>query len=163
MFVIAEAINQAAVANDIPSTILAAVVLQESGGDPLAIRYEPRFFQTYLVGATRHTLAGFVPNPNQCSFQTELRARAFSWGLMQLMGQTAREQGFDGVFLSGLLDISTNLSIGAKYLAKKVKHKDGNMEAALLAYNGGGNPIYPQEVMAHIDTGAVSLLLGSGL
>ena len=49
------------------------------------MRYEPAFFTKYV--APLYT--------NNKITATEAYARGFSWGLMQVMGQVARESGFD--------------------------------------------------------------------
>jgi hypothetical protein len=76
----------------LPPEILRAQVLQESGGNPCAIRYEPGFFRRYLDGKPMN----FVPHG--CSADTERVGRAISWGPLQVMGETARCNGFRGWF-----------------------------------------------------------------
>lgn len=138
--------------------LLAAVIHQESSGNPWAIRYEPAFFRRYLEAKTRKTLEGYVPT--RCSFETELRSRAYSYGLLQLMGQVARERGFRGEFLTELLDPATNLKWGSEFLQTLLlKHQ--NTEKALLRWNGGGDPDYGKKVLKHIDSGDCHYLLSS--
>ena len=52
---------------------------------------------------------------------TEEIARSISWGLMQVMGQVAREHGFDGRFLSALCDPDAGVSMGCVVLAAKLE------------------------------------------
>lgn len=87
MIVLAKA---AAVAHNLPPALVCAVAEWESGGwQPFAMRYEPAFERRYdPVDATKQP--------------TEHYARAVSWGLMQVMGETARELGFTGNYLSQL-------------------------------------------------------------
>jgi hypothetical protein len=66
----------------------------------------------------------------------------------QVMGQVAREMGFDGTFLSALCDPEQGLAIGCKLLRKKLDAMDGDVTRGLLAWNGGGNPAYPGQVLA---------------
>ena len=80
---------------------------------------------------------------------TEARARAFSWGLMQVMGQTARENGYAG-HLAAICEPGTGLEIGCGVLAEKLARAGGNLEQGLLAWNGGGDVSYPAEVKARI-------------
>jgi soluble lytic murein transglycosylase-like protein len=80
--------------------------------------------------------------------RSEAYARGFSWGLMQVMGQVAREMGFDGTFLSATCDPEQGLAIGCKLLRKKLDAMDGDTTRGLLAWNGGGNPAYPAQVLA---------------
>jgi soluble lytic murein transglycosylase-like protein len=107
-----------------PDLIL-AVIYTESSGNPWAIRYEPAFYDRYVRDQV--VLERLSP--------TEARARAMSWGLMQVMGQVARERGFKGEFLSELLEPWTGIWWGARHLAAKVK-KYG-LEGGISAYNHG--------------------------
>jgi soluble lytic murein transglycosylase-like protein len=67
---------------------------------------------------------------------------------MQVMGQVAREVGFDPLFLSTLCDPEQGLAVGCKVLCKKFDAMGGDTTRALLAWNGGGNPAYPAQVLA---------------
>ena len=69
---------------------------------------QPAFFAKYVAHL-------FTNNKITAS---EAYARGFSWGLMQVMGQVAREMGFDGTFLSALCDPEQGLAIGCKLLRK---------------------------------------------
>jgi soluble lytic murein transglycosylase-like protein len=134
------------------------VIAQESGGNPFAVRYEPAFYKKYVESVTPANIIGYLPK--SCSFVTEKNARATSWGLMQIMGQVARERGFKGEFLSELTDPINNLNVGISFF-KHLLDLKGSKEAALLRYNGGGDPKYAEKVLAHIDSDAVSRLLYS--
>lgn len=145
---------------DLDVEVVAAVVCQESGGDTWSIRYEHGFFLRYVEDKPVENLIGYVPRPVP-SLGTERRARATSWGLMQVMGQTARELGFDKRFLSELCDPGLGLHYGCMYLAKQLKREKNNYKNALLRYNGGGDPDYANKVFNHIKTGRTKVLLGS--
>ena len=67
---------------------------------------------------------------------------------MQVMGQVAREMGFDATFLSTLCDPEQNLAVGCKLLRKKLDAVDGDVTRGLMAWNGGANPAYPGQVLA---------------
>jgi len=69
---------------------------------------------------------------------------------MQVMGQTARERGFTGKFLSELCDPSTGLEAGCELFAHKIALAEGKLERALALWNGGANPEYPAQVLARI-------------
>ena len=118
--------------------LVCAVVEQESGWNPWAMRYEPEFLAKYVAP---------LYTANRIS-ASEAWARAFSWGLMQVMGQVARESGFDGLFLSALCDPEQGLMVGCKVLKKKLDREKGDVRAGLLAWNGGGNPGYAAMVLA---------------
>ena len=74
------------------------------------MRYEPAFLSRYV--APLYTAGKLSP--------TEAYMRAMSWGLMQVMGQVARETGFDALFLSALCEPVQGLAVGCKVLRKKI-------------------------------------------
>ncbi|HEX4379311.1 MAG TPA: lytic transglycosylase domain-containing protein [Candidatus Acidoferrum sp.] len=130
--------HKAAAAQSLDPALVCAVVEQESGWNTWAIRYEPAFFTKYVAPLyTNNKITG-----------TEAWARGFSWGLMQVMGQVARESGFDGSFLSALCDPENGLAVGCKVLRKKLDAARGDTTQALLAWNGGSNAAYPAQVLA---------------
>jgi len=130
--------RKAAVAQSLDPSLVCCVIEQESGWNPWAMRYEPAFFNKYV--ASLYT--------NNKISASEAYARGFSWGLMQVMGQVARETGFDAPFLSALCDPELGLTIGCKVLRKKFDAAAGDTTRALLAWNGGGNPSYAAQVLA---------------
>lgn len=127
-----EQAKEAARGFQLDPAIVCAVIEQESNWNLYAIRYEDAFFQRYVAPI------GLSP--------TEGRARAFSWGLMQVMGQTARELGFKAD-IPQLCDPLFGILYGCKKLALCFK-ATGDARAALLRYNGGSNPAYPDQVLA---------------
>lgn len=117
--------------------LVAAVADHESSWNPWAMRYEPLFFARYIQP---------LVNAGTVRTMTEAMGRSTSYGLMQIMGQVAREFGFAGKFLTELCDPD----VGMEYGCKKLKHcmeAMGNVREALLAYNGGGCKEYPDLVM----------------
>ena len=130
--------RKAAAAQSLDPALVCAVVEQESSWNPWAMRYEPAFFAKYVA----HLYT------NNKITASEAYARGFSWGLMQVMGQAAREMGYDGTFLSATCDPEQGLAIGCKLLRKKLDAMDGDATRGLLAWNGGGNPAYPAQVLA---------------
>ena len=146
---IEQAIGEAAEAANLPANLVRAVVITESGGNPAAIRYEPAFYLRYIQGKP----LSYVPAG--CSRDTEGIGRAHSWGLMQIMGAVARENGFAGPFLNALHDPAINIQIGCKVLAGYARRYLARYgwEGVLRAYNGGPyavvhntNPKYPAKV-----------------
>ena len=117
--------------------LVCAVVEQESAWDTHAIRYEPAFRTRYVAPI------GLPP--------TEELARSISWGLMQVMGQVARERGFAGKFLSALCDPATGLDIGCAVLAAKLAAGVGEIDHALALWNGGANADYAAQVIARME------------
>jgi soluble lytic murein transglycosylase-like protein len=116
--------------------LIAAVCEQESDWNPWAMRFEPEFLTAYV--------------PPAITNDTERIARACSWGLMQVMGQTAREAGFSYPFLSGLCEPENGMEVGCRVLLNKLNHAGGVLENALLLWNGGGNKAYPGDVLARM-------------
>ena len=80
--------RKAAAAQSLDPALVCAVVEQESAWNPWAMRYEPLFFAKYVASLYTNNKIG----------ASEAYGRGFSWGLMQVMGQVARETGYlDGV------------------------------------------------------------------
>lgn len=129
--------QQAAQKFQIDPALVCAVVEQESEWNPWAIRFEPAFYTRYIRAMSLTDTEGYV--------------RSFSWGLMQIMGETAREFGYAGRFLSGLCDPATGLQYGCLKLRQCLDKHPGAFDA-LLAYNGGSNTDYPTQVIARMKT-----------
>ena len=115
--------------------LVCAVIEQESAWNPNAVRYEALFRAKYVA-------------PQHLAMEEEL-FRSFSWGVMQVMGQTAREHGYNG-FLPSLCDPHVGLVIGCKVLLVKLGMAEGDVAKGLLYWNGGANILYPQQVMARM-------------
>ncbi len=124
-----------------PALVCAMCEHESAGWNVWAIRYEPAFFRKYI-------------EPMNLS-ETEKHARSFSYGLMQVMGQVAREYGFDGKYLTELCDPTINIDYGCRKLARCMKLTKGDVREALLKYNGGGNPKYPDLVLHYYSKYAV--------
>jgi soluble lytic murein transglycosylase-like protein len=120
--------------------LVCAIIEQESGWNPWAIRYEPEFMAKYV--APLYT--------NNKISATEAFARSFSWGLMQVMGQVARENGYSGQFLAGLCDPNQGVTLGCKVLTGKLSKASGDIAKGLQLWNGGGNPNYATQVMSRL-------------
>jgi soluble lytic murein transglycosylase-like protein len=118
--------------------LVCAVIEQESAWNPWAVRYEPGFLSRYV--APLYT-AGKLS-------ATEAYTRSMSWGLMQVMGQVARENGFSQPSLAELCDPNIGIEFGCRILAVRMARAKGDARAALLAWNGGANLNYPAEALA---------------
>lgn len=114
----------------LPVKLVQAIVQVESGGNPWAVRYESAFYAAYVKGRGHKVWHG-------CSRETEERMRATSFGPMQIMGQTARELGFDEPFLTALCAPLQGLEWGCRYLAKQIQRYGGDPESGVAAYNAG--------------------------
>jgi soluble lytic murein transglycosylase-like protein len=148
-------IEAAARRHRLPVQLVLAMVRHESvGGVTHAVRYEPGFYDRYIKGKT--------PNfrPSHCSWDTERIGRATSWGLVQIMGETARCQGFRGWFPE-LCVPEVGLEWGCLYLRRLADRylSDGGWQVVCRAYNGGpGNAHnvvndYPAKILALIPGG----------
>jgi len=126
----------AAAKHSLDSALVCAIVEQESAWETHAIRYEPAF-------RTRYVSPLGLP-------ATEEVARSISWGLMQVMGQVARENGFSGKSLAELCVPSTGLEIGCAIFASKLSTAAGDVPRALKRWNGGANSDYATQVLARV-------------
>lgn len=126
-------IARAARQHGLPIPLVNAIVEVESDGNLWAVRYEPAFFDRYISGHVKVKTFGC------CSLATENRLRACSFGPMQIMGQVARERGFEGEFLTQLCDPEIGLEYGCRHLAllaDRIKATYG-YEGVIAAYNAG--------------------------
>ena len=130
--------REIAAAHALDPALVCAVIEQESEWNPWAMRYEPAFLAKYV--APLYT--------NNKISATEAYARSFSWGLMQVMGQVARENGFAEVHLAELCAPEQGIAVGCRVLQKKLAAAGGDVERGLLAWNGGANAGYPAAVLA---------------
>ena len=119
-----------------PALVCAICSHESDGWQQYAVRYEPGFYRRYI-----QSMQGLS--------ETEKTMRATSFGLMQVMGQVAREQGFDAKYLTELFDPLNAVTQGCKKLKKCLELEGGVASAALLRYNGSGNANYPDLVMVH--------------
>lgn len=148
-------IAAAATKHGLPLVLVRAMVLHESvGGITCAARYEPSFYERYEKDSTPSF------RPDGCSIETERIQRSTSWGLMQVMGETARCNGFRGWFAE-LCVPEVGLEWGCLYVRRLAdKYLEGHDWPRIMrAYNGGpggrdntASP-YPGLILAHIPGG----------
>ncbi|HZR80370.1 MAG TPA: lytic transglycosylase domain-containing protein [Candidatus Binatia bacterium] len=140
--------------------LVAAVVAQESSGNPWAQRPEPSFYQRYK--------AGILALVKRTAFKADdYWARypdifSSSYGLMQVLLTVAIEHGFTFEFPTELCDPPRNLAIGCKVLRSKINAASGNLRDGLLRWNGGSNKSYPDEVLAKLGEINDSGVFGAG-
>lgn len=142
--------------------LICAVIQQESRGDTWAVRFEPKFFLKYIKDKPYRELLGVKPDPGTASQETERFLRSTSFGLYQIMGETAREIGFPLNYLTELLRPSLNIAWGTKYLAKILKAEDNDLDRALQRWNGGGNSQYAEKVKEKLNSGEGLYMLQPG-
>ena len=131
--------QEIAIYHGLDPALVCAIIEQESAWNPHAIRYEPAFFARYVAPL-------FTNNKVEPPTNTEAHSRAISWGLMQVMGQSAREMGFAGHYLSELCDPAVGIEVGCTLFAYKLRFAMGNTSQALQSWNGGANPNYSAQV-----------------
>jgi len=118
--------------------IVCAVCEQESGWYPYAVRFEPAFEARYI-----HPALPAAPTTIELT-------KAMSFGLMQVMGETAIEFGFTGKSLLELTDPDIGVDYGCRKLQRCFTAAGGDPETSLLRYNGGSAPNYGKEVLARV-------------
>lgn len=121
----------------LPFDLLEGQILQESSGDPNACRYEPDFFERYLLD--NRSAKGFAYGP----------FAACSVGLLQIIVQVAYEIGFDGR-PEQLWDPKVGLAWGCRQMQILLAWTGGDYAKTLAAYNGGRGitrtgPPYPNQ------------------
>ena len=127
----------------LPFDLLEAQVMVESSGLPDEFRFEYDFYRTYIQQNPHASAAAYGP------------LAACSFGLLQILLETAMENGFTD--RPELLFIPrVGLNWGAKYLRSLLDWSGGDYPRALAAYNGGkaaartGVPI-PSAVQHYVD------------
>ena len=128
-----QAIIAAEADGDLDPYLITAICAVESSFDQNATRYEPNYQYT-IPAATLPDGA----RPGNCTRTTENNSQCCSYGLMQIMGATARELGFKG-WLSQLFCADEGLLWGVKYLHKQWRRYYGTngLHGVIAAYNAG--------------------------
>lgn len=129
--------RQIAEKHSLPGEVVCGMIERESTESQWAVRYEPGFLARYVMPQYQ---AGKLDI-------TETYCRAMSWGPMQVMGEVAREFGFEGKYLTELCDPATGIEFGCRKFGDCIRRATGDIDAALQLYNGGANANYSGEVM----------------
>lgn len=108
-------------------TLMLAMIAVESSGNPNALRFERKY--RWLYRERMFAKASGV------SLDTERALQKFSYGVLQIMGATARYMGYRG-HLMRLLKAEEGLAWGSLYFAS-LQYKYKNVEDAISAYNQG--------------------------
>jgi len=138
---IQKTIAETAQEHGVDPALALAIAETESGFDTFAARFEPGF--RYIDRQAKR--------PKTSSPQTESNQQATSWGLMQVMGATARELGHTG-WLSELVQPELGAKYGVLHLKKKLeKYGARGLNCVISAYNAGqpisGNQAYVEKVL----------------
>ncbi len=126
---------KAAHRHQVPAALLAAFCQEESGFNPWAERSEPKYWKNARI--KRESVRWSRSHGGLPSATTELSDRAKSMGLMQPMGEVAREQGYDSTYLSSLFEPFNSIEQGAILLKKLLTKYGRDTLAAISAYNQG--------------------------
>lgn len=130
--------RQAGEKYEIDPLLLVAIAIKESSLQPDSFRKEPAFYKRYVSRLTVKRIKEY--NPWVFALEAvakEKEAEACSYGLMQVMGLTARELGFRNMHLRDLHESQINIEYGAKVIKKQLVRYSGDVEKALSAYNAG--------------------------
>lgn len=121
-------IDLAAKRQGLDPRLIAAIIEVESGGQSYACRFEPGYpflFEPTVMAKTSGT-----------TLSTEQMLQRCSWGLMQVMGATARELGLRAP-LPSLTDPAAGIEFGCLYFKAQLARYSGKTLDAIAAYNAG--------------------------
>lgn len=109
--------------------LVIAIIQQESGGQSFACRFEPNYKWLYNVNDLAKSVG--------CTANTMTVMQMTSWGLMQVMGAVAYEDGFNPKqYVSQLVLPHIGIEAGCKRLEKLWK-KHKTIDQVISAYNAG--------------------------
>lgn len=114
--------------------LVAAVIAVESLGNPYAIRYEKGFRHTYNVP--------YFAKMVGCTTDSMWVMQKTSWGLMQVMGAVAYEEGLadmngDERWPSAMLNPKVGIEMGCRHLKRKFEAFGPEVARVYAAYNAG--------------------------
>lgn len=122
---------------NIPPALLTAFVQKESAFSKWAGRVELHYKKKQVV--IREAKAWSKKKKGIPTFNTELDDRSRSYGLGQIMGQSAREQGYDSTFLATLYEPEINLTEVCKKIRSLFDRYGTDTLSVISAYNQGNN------------------------
>lgn len=120
-------IDQAANRFGLDPKLIASIIIQESGGNTYAVRYEPGF--RYKTDVAKFARA------NGITTETESILQQCSLGLMQVMGVVARELEFNRNLLE-LTSPAVGIYLGCKKL-EQLSKKYAHLDDVIASYNAG--------------------------
>ena len=135
--------------------LVKAIIEKEGGWESRSHRFEQHLYTQYYAKLAQG-LPNKVPTSEmaimareglEARIRLQARGEATSYGLMHILGRTARDLGFKGSF-EELYDVDKNLFWGLKYLGKKICDAQGKCtderfkkfsvcEMAAAGYNAG--------------------------
>lgn len=143
-------IQSAAARHGLSPLLVAAIITTESAGNTYAWNPEPKYRWFWNVATNKpfRTLSqaeidSEIP-PLDFPYlagdrDQEWWAQQASWGLMQIMGAVARENGFTRRYLTQLVDEEDSIEYGCRQLLrlKGRYHQDHGWPGVIAAYNAG--------------------------
>jgi len=134
--------------------LLLAIVAQESAGESGAMRPEPAWWGRYGANVIKAALASVSRSDDRWVRYPEIASA--SYGLCQVLYPVAAEVGVSLRYPTDLCVPEIGLDVGARVLVRCLKHAAAAgapdlIRGALLRYNGGSRPQYPDEVLAWRD------------
>lgn len=125
----------------IPSSLILAIIWQESSGDQWAVRWEKAYqYFCRLNGKPLYRKnLNYMQNRGAAVVvlgEWEFYMQSASHGLLQLMGAVARELGWRKSLME-IYDPNINISLGVKHLQRKIKQA-GSLRGGIVRYNGAG-------------------------
>lgn len=116
---------------DLDKDLIKAIVMVESSGKTFAVRFEPGYRWLYYPRE--------LASKNNVTHETMVTIQSMSWGLMQIMGATAYEQGFpQDQLVSQLVLPHLGIDYGCKFL--KSLFRRYNLESDVIAAYNAGSP-----------------------
>lgn len=137
-------IKKHADARGIDPYLLGALVCTESSGEQYAQRVEQGFWSRYKDAILKWVEGTTGTSDDKWARHPDIYAS--SYGLCQIMLQTAVEHGFTYRYPGELFDPDVNLTLACSILARHRSATGGDVRKMLLRYNGGGDPAYPDRV-----------------
>lgn len=112
------------------------------------ILFPEPWWQTIKTESAKNNLDPFLVASlirQESEFDSSVVSYANAWGLMQLLPATGKRmasaEGAKNFQTSQLLDPSTNIKLGTRYLRQLIDKFGGQPEYALAAYNAGDNRV----------------------
>lgn len=119
--------------------LVAAIVTVESTWNPCAYRFEPGLHKHMVQDIKLDTKLAMkiaaLARAQRFSPESEVALQCSSFGLMQILGSTARGEGFDG-YLPELFQPEVGLEWGIKFL-QRLQRKYSDERDVIAAYNAG--------------------------
>lgn len=144
-------VSDAATEYGLDPNLIGAIIGNESGGNCYAIRYEPQ----YRFRKEPYKFARY----NGITEATEDILQQCSFGLMQVMGEKAREMGHTRNLLE-LTEPETGIEYGCKFLYH-LSQRMNKLEEVISSYNAGSikvdkkgeflNKDYVKDILARIE------------